>query len=267
MKHLIALILLFLICFGSTLGFMHLTDKADEKGPQNYRFLVCITSYKRPIFLSGQILRFQNQTYKNFHISVALKGISQESASSTFMQEWQPMIDKGLLSIRFYPNKTQLSNFLDTVRHMDLTQYDYFCKVDDDDWYTPDYLQSINDFLNQGKNIILTQTTNTFVLKNKNKNDDTNKNVWMYPYRGELTGPTMCLSRPLVRKLLRIEQYPSAAEPEISRKQVTRLKLLNEDKLFNVVAETMGQVQYRREGQQKVIYGRQYPSLTRGVGE
>lgn len=61
--------------------------------PKN-RILVCISSFKRPLLLSGQILRFQNQTYSDFDISVSVKGAPKKMVRSTFMQEWQALIKK-----------------------------------------------------------------------------------------------------------------------------------------------------------------------------
>ena len=75
------------------------------------RILVMISSYKRPLLLSGQIIRFANQTYQNFDISVSIKGAPEDYVKRTFMKEWEPLIKKHKLSVRFDENKNQLSNF------------------------------------------------------------------------------------------------------------------------------------------------------------
>lgn len=227
--------------------------------PKN-RILVCITSFKRPLLLSGQIIRFQNQTYSNFDISVSVKGAPQEMVRATFMQEWQPLMEKGRLSVRFDENRGQLSNFLDTVRDKDLSQYDYFCKVDDDDWYAPTYLEQVNDYLVREPGVMMSETTRTVFL---NDGDDS---VKMGYYHGVLSGPTMCMSRRLIEMMLALEKDASALEPMFPAHQVRLLKNCCEDRLFNEVAETFSKLQYRNTVPTSVVYGRQYPSITRNNG-
>lgn len=103
--------------------------------PHTYRILAMMPSYQRPIFLSGQILRFMNQTYPHVMTSVSVKGIPADLFEMMRQKEWQKFIDDGWLRILLDSNKDQFSNMLDTVRNIDLSQYDYFCKVDDDLMY------------------------------------------------------------------------------------------------------------------------------------
>lgn len=56
--------------FGTAVGVQYYTSVF----PKKHKILVMISSYKRPLLLSGQIIRFQNQTYQNFDISVSIKG-------------------------------------------------------------------------------------------------------------------------------------------------------------------------------------------------
>lgn len=260
MKFTIGLIGFFIFCFIMSFGIVQFKDDIYKAVTyKENRILVCITSWKRPIFLSGQLLRFKNQTYKNFHISVSVKGVPKKWANVTFMKEWQPLIDSGLVSLRFDKNGPQLKNFLDTVRNIDLKKYDYFCKIDDDDWYTPDYLENVNDFLNQEKDIMISHSTNTVILESGEKKDD----VHMYKNRNLLSGPTMCLSRNLIEMLLKLEKDPGALEPMLSRYSISSMKYAHEDKMFDRVAQKMGKIQYRNTGEPKVIYGWQYPSVIR----
>lgn len=256
----LSLFFLFFVIVGIVLSFC--IDKFYQPLPyKNNRFLICMTSYKRPIFLSGQILRFNNQTYQNFHISAAIKGVPEEWVNRTFLHEWQPLIDSGKLTIRFEDNKRQLNNFLDTVRHIDLSKYDYFCKVDDDDWYTPDYLESVNEWLNKEPNIVLSHSKNAIRLRNGEVED---KMVLFSENPTNLSGPTMCFSREVIQTLLVIEKNPAALEPRISQKRVIGMSTRNEDHLFDLVAQSIGKIQYRNLGDPKVIYGQQYSSVIRG---
>lgn len=260
MKFTFGLIGFFIFCFVMGIGTIQYKDDIYKAVThKKNRILVCMTSWKRPIFLSGQLLRFKNQTYKNFHISVSVKGVPEKWANATFMKEWQPLIDSGLVSLRFDKNGPQLKNFLDTVRDVDLQQYDYFCKVDDDDWYTPDYLESVNDFLNQEKDIMISRSTNTVILENREEKKD----AIMYANKNRLTGPTMCLSRPVIEMLLKLEKNPGTLEPDFSRYLISSMQYAHEDRMFDEVAQKLGKAQYRNGGDPKVIYGWQYPSVIR----
>ena len=59
---------------------------------------------------------------------------------------FEHFIQEGRLTMRLFPNKNQLSNFLDAIRDLDISDYDLFAKIDDDDLYGRDYFKSINDF-------------------------------------------------------------------------------------------------------------------------
>lgn len=124
----------------------NLTLQFKEK-QKDFRFLLGISSYKRPVFLSGQVLRMMNQTYKNLAVSVSVKGFTQKNADLFLSQEWRPFVEEKRLFVRFDDNKAQFSNLLDTFRDQDLSEYDYVCKIDDDDWYSPDYLEVMNMLL------------------------------------------------------------------------------------------------------------------------
>lgn len=109
---------------------------------------VCITSYKRPESAIKQIYTFLHQTYnpEKFHIFAVIKGISEFLFNSLLVTQFKPFIDAGRLTLRYMPNKSQLSNFLDCTRQLDTEKFDLFLKVDDDDFYSPTYLEAVNEF-------------------------------------------------------------------------------------------------------------------------
>ena len=233
--------------------YSYLCPKYNEK-----RILVMISSWKRPLLLSGQIIRFEKQTYRNFDMSVSVKGASEEWVRATFMQEWQDMINSDKLRIRFDDNKDQLANVLDTVRDVNLDDYDYFCKVDDDDWYAPTYLEEVNEWLNKEDNITLSHSKQATLLRN---GDDA---VWMGFNTSVLSGPTMCFDRRVIDAALKIEKDPAALEPLYSKDQVLALKEIKEDAMLHQIAEKLGKSQYRMTSPHNIIYGQQYPSVIRG---
>ena len=199
----------------------HAQEPIIEK-KQN-RFLLLLSSYKRPILLSGQILRLMNQTYTDFTLSVSIKGTPQEWIKSTFFKEWQPFINQKRLYVRFDENKEQLSNLLDTARNFDISKYDYFCKIDDDDWYAPTYLEETNNWLNQEKDIDLSMTRNAILLENGNEA------VVMRVNETNLAGPTMCFSQKVIKSLFALEKNPRALVPLYPEKEVINRKAKQED--------------------------------------
>lgn len=110
------------------------------------RMALCISSYKRPEDLLRQIYSMLDQTYDHFHIFVAVKGVPDFFIRSFLLPYFQHHIDAGRLTVRSYPNSNQFTNFLDSIRGIHLQDYDLFLKIDDDDFYSRDYLATINDF-------------------------------------------------------------------------------------------------------------------------
>lgn len=235
---------------------VHAEQPVTEK-KQN-RFLLLLSSYKRPMLLSGQILRLMNQTYTDFTLSVSIKGVPNEWIKSTFFKEWQPFINQKRLYVRFDENKDQLSNLLDAARSFDISKYDYFCKIDDDDWYAPTYLEETNIWLNQEKDIDLSLTRNAILLENGK--DDT---VTMRINNKNLAGPTMCFSQKVIKSLFALEKNPRALVPLYPEKEVLKQKVKQEDALIHHMTEKIGKVQYRHTIKENIIYGKQYPSVTR----
>lgn len=110
------------------------------------KIAACITSYKRLGELQRQIYCIMHQTHSDLHAFVAAKGITGHAYRRHLLPHLQPFIDQGRLTIRHYPNKNQLSNFIDTIRGLDISAYDLFAKIDDDDFYSPDYFAHINAY-------------------------------------------------------------------------------------------------------------------------
>lgn len=110
------------------------------------RMALCLSSYKRPEDLERQIYAMMDQSYDNFHLFVAVKGIPEFFVNTFITPLFRHFIDGGRLTIRCFPNSNQLCNLLDTVRGLDVSEYELFLKIDDDDFYSRDYLAAINEF-------------------------------------------------------------------------------------------------------------------------
>lgn len=127
------------------------TARPDVRKQPHWRernMAVCITSYKRPESAIKQIYTFLHQTYnpERFHIFAVVKGISEFLFNSLIVTQFKSFIEAGRLTLRYAPNKSQLSNFLDCTRGLDIDKFDLFLKVDDDDFYNQTYLEAVNEF-------------------------------------------------------------------------------------------------------------------------
>lgn len=224
---------------------------------KKYKYLMCVSSFKRPIFLSGQLWRLMNQSYQNFDISVSVKGVDKHWADKTFMKEWMPLMKQKLILLRFDKNRGQMSNFLDTVRDVDLNKYDYFCKIDDDDWYAPGYLENINTYLNREEGITITLSLNSYIL-----NESIEKNIF-FVNNTELSGPTMCFSRKVIQLALEVEKNPSLLGSYVPDRSNPIYLLDREDSILHRLSVFLGKEQFRNEGYPLVMYGQQYKSVIR----
>lgn len=238
--------------------FVSLSQKNPLFYPK-YRILACISSFKRPIFVSGQVLRLFNQTYP-VDVSLSIKGVPADFVQNVLSSEWKPWIDSGRLILRIDTNKDQFSNFLDTVRDIDLSQYDYFCKIDDDDWYGPDYFKHVNEWLNKEKNIALSATTRSMTIRNNTHEVAVSFN------RSDLRGPTMCFSRKVIQAALEIEKNPKVATKYLPQNPIQHYRQIREDNYLHRLAEVIGKTQMRNTPFSDISYGQQYPSVIRGGG-
>lgn len=115
----------------------------QKEGP---RFSVIMSSYKRPKDLVRQILSFGQQTYQNFTMHVAVKGISELDFRKLVIPQVYRMIQIGMLDIHYFPNRNQLSNYIDCVRFSNLEVNKLCVKIDDDDIYHPQFLEHLAIF-------------------------------------------------------------------------------------------------------------------------
>ncbi len=167
--------------------------------------MLLLSSYKRPIYLTNQIHNFLNQNYDSnyFDFSVSIKGISRDVLHHLVLPNLSPLIDKKRLTLSYDKNKDQFTNLLNTYRNIDISNYDYLCKIDDDDFYSAHYLSTINtlihilinpDFLTSGSLTSLKPANDLFLKKGTT----------------EFIGATICFSKNFAQDLLDIESKTSA---------------------------------------------------------
>lgn len=120
---------------------------ADKK---KYKFACMIWSYKRPTELIAQIYSMLDQSYDHscYIISVAVKGLSEYFIEQILVPKFKKYIDSGRIVLKYHSNKNGLLNVTDTTSQIDVDAYDYFVEIDDDDFYSVDYLKVANDYLN-----------------------------------------------------------------------------------------------------------------------
>lgn len=219
------------------------------------RFYLALASYNRPVFLSGQVLRLLNQRYQNFHIGISIKGFSKEEATDTILQEWQPFQEK--LSVRFDENKTQFSNLLDTFRKANLENYDYVCRIDDDDWYGPDYLFHLNNLLKAFDDVAITSEPMFYQVSTKKGEAVLQKTAVDHH------GSTLCFSRDVAKFLLAVEKMSESELNQLGSDVAYKIKNPMEDELIMQLALRKGPILIRQMIHPQYFYNKQYPSISR----
>lgn len=181
---------------------------------KDYNFALCLTSYKRIDLLQLQIYRMLHQSYQKFHLFVAVKGCSEYTFNHYLVPHFQSFIDDGKLTLRYFPNKNQFSNFMDCIRNLDISGFDFFCKIDDDDFYTHDYLETRNKFANRfpDKHLYLWRRHERHVRRSV-------KGFPVFNFSGHyvFAGPTLCIKKGLIEELIEAEKSPLALSEHIKR--------------------------------------------------
>lgn len=209
--------------------------QTPTKENQN-KFLFIISSYKRPVYLSGLIhsLNFQTYPSQKFDISVSLKGLHQDVQTYLLKPDFNQAIETKKLILRRDGNKNQFSNMLDTFRDIDLSTYDYICKINDNDWYHKDYLSHLNLLLNAlDKPSFITSG----ILNSLEKDP---KEVYLKTKTTSRTGPSMCFSNTFAKQLLQIEKMPNQEIEPLLKKDAYLtgdIKTYYEDLILNAYAQ------------------------------
>lgn len=203
---------------------------------KNNNFLFIISSYKRPVYLSGLIHRLNFQTYpiQNFDISVSLKGMHSDILSHMLGSDFKDLLQNKRLFIRTDENKNQFSNMLDTIRNLNLEKYDYICKIDDDDWYHKDYLFNLNALFNAIGNPDFITAGTLFSLE-KDTYD-----IYLKTRAAGRTGPSICFSKSFAKELLQIEKMTNEEIKPLLKKDANlskEIKNTYEDMILNAYAQ------------------------------
>lgn len=202
----------------------------DALGTKPLRIAACLSSYKRVEDFLRQILCMAAQSYPHLHVFAALKGVAHSVAEELVLPYVQPLIDQGKVTLRLFPNKDQFSNFLDTVQGLDVSEYDLFAKVDDDDFYDRDYFLHVRDFhatLPPGYSSCHTAPGNA--LTKREGFPALYRTPWL------CTGSAQVMSRRVMEKLLFLKENPLPLKETLEQCRLqTGMKSVGfaEDQLF-----------------------------------
>lgn len=142
----------------------------------NYKILCGMSSFRRPMECIYQIYKFMNMNYDNYKMSVIVRGVNEDIYNNQILNSVQKFINDNRLIIRRDKNKNCLTNIIETFDVEE--KFDYYAKIDDDDWYSLDYLNEINVAINKYpfcsgcwvdyKNIDVIKKNNTCAYSEKN---------------------------------------------------------------------------------------------------
>ena len=233
--------------------------KKDETQMQIHqnRFLLAVSSFKRPIYLVGLVHRLFNQTYQNFDVSISLKGVDTQTLHHLIKPELNSLQKGNRLILKEHKNENQLTNLINTFRELDLKNYDYICKIDDDDFYSNNYLNSVNMALNLLENpeflfknnfdILYENTYSTYLINSFNQNP----------------GATTCFSTQFVPMLFELEKMTPTQLKNLIKSDEKNDLSLYEDWLFHKVSHQQGKKHIYFSLEPLFIYNKTNTSITR----
>lgn len=114
------------------------------------KVLCFTTSYKRHKMLRGTIADIQNQSYSDIFHSVNVTSDSDE------ITDYSPLYDDistEKCKIVYTYNGHQHLNYTNAIKAVDYNNYDLFVKIDDDDIYKKEYVNTIVDFFKNNPTI------------------------------------------------------------------------------------------------------------------
>ncbi len=179
------------------------------------------------------------QSYEHMHLFVAAKGISEYDFNEGLKSQFERFIDGGKLTLRHFPNKNQLSNFVDTVRDLDISEYDLFAKIDDDDFYHPDYFKRINEFHDS-----IPDSHSSYFSRTGYIHYSTGGYSLLSREHFHLFGPTMVFSAPVMEKIILCEKNPDSIAslvPRAARERADNHFGFTEDNLMHMIMREYGE--------------------------
>lgn len=205
---------------------------------------ICLASYGRPHELMRQVYAMMDQSYKDLHVFAAVKGYTESFFNEVIVPPLQHFVDEGRLTIRLFPNSNQLTNFVDTVRDINIDDYELFLKIDDDDWYHREYVKTVVELLDNqpvgissgmsGDNLFLQRTGDTY-------------SIGRFRY-AQLTGCSLCISQQCMRRIILVEGDRDLLQQDIKRWKGEHAKAdigWAEDRYFTYLVNANGCIQYR----------------------
>lgn len=130
------------------------------------RPLCFTTSYNRPYELYNTINSVLNQTYKDIKYSVAIN-IDNKEDEIKYKSLLNPFLSDKRLSLLFTQNKSQHENYLYPIKNGKYENYNLFIKLDDDDIYKSDYIESIINIYKDKQPDVISAKVSTQINGNK----------------------------------------------------------------------------------------------------
>lgn len=92
---------------------------------------------------------FLAQGYERSHVFAAVKGVTEDCFRDVVQPRYRSWIDEGRLTLRYYPMKNRVSDLLDTVRGMELGDWELFLFPKEDFCCSPGLLERVNRVFDQ----------------------------------------------------------------------------------------------------------------------
>lgn len=121
-------------------------DKTQRYSHRNRKIAVCLSSQGNQEELLRLLHSMVEQSYADFHVFAAVKGMPEHQFRAMRELSFRKYKESGKLTLRLFPEKEGISDFLDSARNLNLAGYELFVKISENTFYPPDYLQNVNQF-------------------------------------------------------------------------------------------------------------------------
>lgn len=169
-----------------------------------------MSSYGRIPEMLHQIRAMDAQSYKNTHLFVTVKGITEYMYLQLVVPNVRDLANAGKLSLCLTGNTNQFINLLDTIRGYDLDEYDLFLKIDDDDIYHRDYVKCCANAIQlcaPGTSTYYGGTPTVKTISQKNGTWVFNDTFKAKPFDGY--GHMMGMGLPIIKHFFEVERKPT----------------------------------------------------------
>lgn len=177
------------------------------------KILCFTTSYNRPYYLYNTINNILNQSYYDISYSINLN-IDDQNDINKYKVLLKDFYSDTRLKIIYNKNVDQHTNYLRAVRNFNISNYDLFFKIDDDDIYHKHYIKNSINYFNEFNCDILSYIPKNHINNGKIEGSIQSIGIWGPDTKSNIKfgmPPTYIFNKKACNIILNISQQQSKA--------------------------------------------------------